>query len=50
MLPPPPYELVGNDQTWLEQTDLVFIDPVGPVTAAPLNQKSPLNFSVSMAT
>ena len=28
-LPPPPYELVDNDQTWLEYTDLVFIDPVG---------------------
>ena len=28
-LPAPPYELVDNPQTWLEQTDLVFIDPVG---------------------
>lgn len=28
-LPPPPYELVDNEQTWLEFTDLVFIDPVG---------------------
>jgi len=28
-LPPPPYELVDNDQTWLGDTDLVFIDPVG---------------------
>jgi carboxypeptidase C (cathepsin A) len=28
-LPPPPYELVDNPHTWLEQTDLVFIDPVG---------------------
>lgn len=28
-LPPPPYELVTNEQTWLDQTDLVFIDPVG---------------------
>jgi carboxypeptidase C (cathepsin A) len=25
----PPYQLVDNDQTWLDQTDLVFIDPVG---------------------
>ena len=28
-MPGPPYELVDNDQTWLTQTDLVFIDPVG---------------------
>ncbi|MEW6361809.1 MAG: S10 family peptidase [Pyrinomonadaceae bacterium] len=29
MMPPPPYEMVDNDQSWLESTDLVFIDPVG---------------------
>ena len=29
MMPPPPYQLVDNEQTWLDQTDLVFIDPVG---------------------
>jgi len=28
-MPGPPFELVDNDQTWLNQTDLVFIDPVG---------------------
>lgn len=28
-MPAPPYQLVDNDQTWLDQTDLVFIDPVG---------------------
>lgn len=28
-LPPPPYKLVDNPHTWLEETDLVFIDPVG---------------------
>lgn len=28
-LPPPPYEIVTNEGTWLDQTDLVFIDPVG---------------------
>ncbi|HZZ41656.1 MAG TPA: hypothetical protein VFE58_01855 [Tepidisphaeraceae bacterium] len=27
--PAPPYHLVDNDQTWLDLTDLVFIDPVG---------------------
>ena len=29
MMPPPPYGLVDNDDTWLSETDLVFIDPVG---------------------
>ncbi len=29
MLPPPPYEMEDNQSTWLTETDLVFIDPVG---------------------
>jgi carboxypeptidase C (cathepsin A) len=28
-LPAPPYQLVDNENTWLDQTDLVFVDPVG---------------------
>jgi carboxypeptidase C (cathepsin A) len=28
-MPQPPYALVDNQYTWLDQTDLVFIDPVG---------------------
>jgi carboxypeptidase C (cathepsin A) len=28
-MPPPPYELVDNPHSWLDLTDLVFIDPVG---------------------
>ena len=28
-MPPPPFQLVDNEDTWLEATDLVFIDPVG---------------------
>ncbi|MGZ5483848.1 MAG: S10 family peptidase [Pyrinomonadaceae bacterium] len=28
-MPAPPFELVDNEHTWLTQTDLVFIDPVG---------------------
>jgi len=28
-LPPPPYEMVDNQKTWLTFTDLVLIDPVG---------------------
>jgi carboxypeptidase C (cathepsin A) len=26
---PPPHRLVDNDETWLQFTDLVFIDPIG---------------------
>lgn len=28
-IPVPPYRLVDNQETWLDSTDLVFIDPVG---------------------
>ncbi|MDQ3044278.1 MAG: peptidase S10, partial [Chloroflexota bacterium] len=28
MMPPLPFELIDNDQTWLAASDLVFIDPV----------------------
>jgi carboxypeptidase C (cathepsin A) len=28
-MPPPPYQLADNADTWLDQADLVFIDPVG---------------------
>ncbi len=28
-MPSPPFELIDNQYTWLDQTDLVFIDPVG---------------------
>jgi carboxypeptidase C (cathepsin A) len=28
-MPPPPFQLIDNDQTWLDFTDIVFIDPVG---------------------
>ena len=28
-MPPPPYRLEANPYTWLDQTDLVFVDPVG---------------------
>ncbi|HXX01924.1 MAG TPA: hypothetical protein VEJ00_11980 [Candidatus Acidoferrales bacterium] len=26
---PPPYQLTENESTWLDETDLVFVDPVG---------------------
>lgn len=29
LMPPPPYELAENDHSWLDLTDLVFVDPVG---------------------
>ena len=28
-MPPPPYQLKDNQDTWLPESDLVFIDPVG---------------------
>ncbi len=28
-LPPAPYQLLDNEESWLAETDLVFIDPVG---------------------
>ena len=28
-MPPPPYTIKDNPYSWLDQTDLVFIDPVG---------------------
>ncbi|MEZ0325501.1 MAG: S10 family peptidase, partial [Fimbriimonas sp.] len=28
-MPEPPFELIDNPESWLEHTDLVFIDPVG---------------------
>jgi len=27
--PPPPYQLTENESTWLDETDLVFLDPIG---------------------
>jgi carboxypeptidase C (cathepsin A) len=29
LMPPPPYKVEDNPATWLDETDLVFIDPVG---------------------
>jgi carboxypeptidase C (cathepsin A) len=29
LMPPPPYEMEDNQSTWLTETDIVFIDPVG---------------------
>ena len=35
-MPPPPAELVDNEYTWLDLTDLVFIDPVGTGYSRPV--------------
>jgi carboxypeptidase C (cathepsin A) len=35
-MPPPPAGLVDNEYTWLERTDLVFIDPVGTGYSRPV--------------
>lgn len=43
VIPRPPYRLIDNDSTWLDKTDLVFIDPVGTgysrATMPELNKK-----------
>ncbi len=38
-MPPPPFELIDNQQTWLDQTDLVFIDPVGTGFSRPAKKE-----------
>lgn len=38
-LPPPPYRLVDNADTWLTYTDLVFIDPVNTGYSRPTDPK-----------
>ena len=39
-LPPPPYKLEDNPLTWLEHTDLVFIDPVGTGYSRPASPEN----------
>jgi carboxypeptidase C (cathepsin A) len=42
-MPPPPYQMEVNPSTWLDETDLVFLDPVGTgysrATKPELNRK-----------
>ena len=40
-MPPPPFGLIDNPNTWLDQTDLVLSIQCAPVTAAPRQRKSP---------
>ena len=43
--PPPPYGLIDNEDTWLEATDLVFIDPVGTGYSRPAAGEKQEQFS-----
>ena len=36
--PPPPYKLTDNESTWLDLTDLVFVDPVSAGYSRPGRQ------------
>lgn len=48
LMPPPPYELEDNQQTWLTETDLVFIDPIGTGYSRAIDpKKSEKFFSVN---
>ncbi len=38
-MPAPPFQLVDNDYTWLDQTDLCFIDPVGTGYSRPTKKE-----------
>jgi carboxypeptidase C (cathepsin A) len=42
--PPPPYQLVDNESTWLDRTDLVFIDPVSTGFSRTMPKESPNQF------
>lgn len=42
--PPPPYRLVDNEGTWLDATDLVFIDPVSTGYSRPAPKEDPKQF------
>jgi carboxypeptidase C (cathepsin A) len=38
-MPPPPFQVEDNQYTWLDQTDLVFIDPVGTGYSRPVKKE-----------
>ncbi len=42
--PPPPYRFADNPQTWLEQADLVFVDPVGTGFSRAINDEKEKKF------
>lgn len=43
-LPPPPFKLVNNDNSLLDETDLVFIDPVSTGYSRPVAGENAQNF------
>ncbi len=42
--PPPPYQLADNESTWLDRTDLVFIDPVSTGYSRPVTKEDPQQY------
>jgi carboxypeptidase C (cathepsin A) len=42
--PPPPYHITNNEFTWLDKTDLVFIDPVATGYSRAVNSENPHQF------
>ena len=42
--PPPPYQLADNESTWLDRTDLVFIDPVSTGYSRTLPKENPAQY------
>jgi carboxypeptidase C (cathepsin A) len=42
--PAPPYQLVDNESTWLDKTDLVFLDPVSTGYSRPVTKEDPKQF------
>lgn len=40
----PPYSIVNNESSWLDLTDLVFIDPVGTGFSKPIEGEKPEQF------
>jgi carboxypeptidase C (cathepsin A) len=42
--PPPPYEVVNNEFSWLDKTDLVFIDPVSTGFSRAVPKENPRQF------
>ena len=42
--PPPPYQLVDNESTWLDRSDLVFLDPVSTGYSRTVTKEDPRQF------
>ena len=42
--PPPPYRLTDNESTWLDLTDLVFLDPVSTGYSRPVAKEDPSQY------